>query len=58
MKKIYIVPNMKALQMQGEQVLAASGVISNNGIGYGGVDTDGTKDPSVKENIFDENPFE
>ena len=49
---------MKALQMQGEQVLAASGVISNNGINYGGVDSDGTKDPSVKENIFDENPFE
>ena len=58
MKKIYCIPSMQALQMQGEQVLATSSVTSNNGIGYGGVDTDGSLDPSVKENIFTENPFE
>ena len=57
MKKIYIAPNMKAMQMEAENVLAGS-VLSNNGIGYGGIDTEGTKDPSVKANIFDENPFE
>ena len=58
MKKIYCIPSMQALQIQGEQVLAASGVTSNNGINWGGVDTDGELDPSVKANIFEENPFE
>ena len=58
MKKIYCIPNMKAMQLQGEQMLAASGVTSNNGIGWGGVDTEGSLDPSVKGNAFTENPFE
>ena len=58
MKKTYINPSLKALQLQSEKVLAASGVIGSNGITYGGIDEEGTKDPSVKENLFEENPFE
>ena len=38
---------------QHETPLAASGVSSNNGIGYGGVDEQGQKDPDVKANPFD-----
>ena len=49
---------MEAMQLQGEQILAGSGVTGSNGIGYGGVDTEGALDPSVKSNTFDENPFE
>lgn len=54
MKKTYIIPSTSIMQAQAEQILAAS-IISGNdgngdmGIGYGGVDTDGGKDPSVKE---------
>ena len=50
MKKTYIIPNTSINLALAEQMLAEStGVISNNGIGYGGVDTDGDQDPSVKE---------
>ena len=42
--------------MQVEELLAAS-VTSNYGIGYGGIDTEGEKDPSVKENPFGDNIF-
>ena len=34
-------------------ILASSGVSGNNGIGYGGVDNSGEKDPSVKEFLWD-----
>lgn len=32
--------------------LAASGVTSDLGIGYGGVDSNGTQEADVKENYF------
>ena len=57
MKKIYLIPSISALQMQVEELLVGSGVTSNNGIGYGGVDTEGEKDPSVKENPFGDSIF-
>ena len=44
--------------MQVEELLVGSGVTSSNGIGYGGVDTEGEKDPSVKDNPFGDNIFE
>ena len=31
------------------EILASSGVIGNNGIGYGGIDNNGDMDPSAKE---------
>jgi hypothetical protein len=58
MKKIYINPGLRAMQMDAEQMLAASGVTSNNGIGWGGVDIEGDEDPSVKEDSFDDDLFE
>ena len=53
MKKTYIIPKMRIHVVYHEQPLAASGVVSDKGIGYGGVDTEGTQDPDVKANNFD-----
>ena len=53
MKKKYIIPEMKVVRLHGETILSASGVTSNNGIGYGGVDVDGSLDADVKENNFE-----
>ena len=53
MKKRYIIPEMKVVRLHGETILSASGVTSNNGIGYGGVDVDGSLDADVKENNFE-----
>ena len=47
MKKAYIIPTMEVVRMMTMQVLAGSGVRGNNGSGYGGVDTGGTKDPAA-----------
>ena len=53
MKKRYIIPETKVVLLHGETILSASGVTSNNGIGYGGVDVDGSLDADVKENNFE-----
>lgn len=54
MKKIYVSPRMKQETAECCTILASSGgVISNNGIGYGGVDNGGNE-PSVKEFIWDD----
>ena len=56
MKKTYIIPCTCIIEGEVDQMLATIGVISNNNdinIGYGGVDTDGSQDPSVKEGNFD-----
>ena len=45
-KKTYIIPSICINLAQVEQILASSGVISNNNdinIGYGGVDTTATR---------------
>lgn len=52
MKKVYKVPAMRVVRTQPAMPLATSDVTSNNGIDYGGEDTDGEKDPDVKENFF------
>ena len=41
-----------------ELPLAVSGVTSNNGIGYGGVDEDGSHEADVKGNPYGESIFE
>ena len=40
-------PAIEAEGMSALELLAASGVRSEKGIGYGGIDKDGTKDPSA-----------
>ena len=48
MKKIYIAPNTVVVEIESEMILAASGVHSDTGIGYGGVDTEGSMDAEAK----------
>ena len=48
MKKIYIAPNTVVVEIESEMILAASGVHSDKGIGYGGVDTDGSIDAEAR----------
>lgn len=55
MKKNYVCPLVE--QEEAEcctSMMAVSVVISNNGIGYGGVDNEGDQEPSVKEFLWDE----
>lgn len=49
MKKTYIAPNTVVVDIESEMILAASnGMYSDTGIGYGGVDTEGSKDAEAK----------
>lgn len=49
MKKTYIIPTIKRIVMlKVHTMLCASGV-TGDGIGYGGVDTDGTMEPSARQ---------
>lgn len=50
MKMSYIKPNVKILPFDGEELLEGS-VTGDNGIGYGGVDENGEKDPEAKQYI-------
>jgi hypothetical protein len=54
MKKTYIRPTATEEAVLTEQFLADSGVSSDNGIGYGGVDTEGEKDPSSRRDAWDD----
>lgn len=47
-KKTYIQPCMEETQAQVTQMLAES-VTGNNGITYGGIDSDGSLNPEAKE---------
>ena len=54
MKKHYTTPTMEILQFNSQVVLnnASDAIRSNNGITFGGVDSNGMKDPSVKQRGF------
>ena len=46
---------MKQEQAEASEILASSGVGSDDlGIGYGGVDNNGSLDPSVREYVLDD----
>lgn len=49
MKKTYIIPATSLMSAEVEQMLANSVWSEGFGIGYGGVDEDGSHDPEVKE---------
>ena len=59
MKKIYMTPAVEALECLTEEMIAGSGVSSDVGIEYGGVD-DGTHEPAsrIEELIGIQFPFE
>ena len=48
MKKTYLKPVSTAHGMSLRTMVCTSGVKSNNGIGYGGVDEEGQKDPAAR----------
>lgn len=48
MKKIYLAPEIELLDCETEQFIATSGVTSDLGIDYGGIDTDGSYDPYAR----------
>ena len=48
MKKYYIIPNTTVLSVESQPLLSGSGVNSANGIGYAGVDTEGTVEPGAR----------
>ena len=48
MKKTYIAPNTVVVEIESEMILSASGVSSKTGIGYGGVDTEGSMEAEAK----------
>ena len=54
MKKRYISPDSIILNLQVAKMISTSNdVSSNNGIGYGGIDTGGDKEPAAKEFLWD-----
>lgn len=54
MKKTYIIPETNVLFVSQEMPVASSPTVTGgNGIGYGGVDEQGEKEPSVKESSFE-----
>ena len=54
MKKRYIVPSIDQVLMEDEVELLNGSVTGGNGIGYGGVDTEGSKDPDARWFDLDE----
>ena len=52
MKKTYIIPNTSLEQVDVDQMIAGS-VKSGNGIGYGGIDDNGSLNPDAKESSWD-----
>ena len=54
MKKTYMVPSIDQVLMEDEVELLSGSVKGSNGIGYGGVDTEGSKDPDARYYDLDE----
>ena len=58
MRSNYLKPTVQILFIETNHMVAVSGegVLGSNGLGYGGVDAGGSKDPSVKNhhNLWDE----
>ena len=50
MKKTYQQPEIDTLVIRSMTLLVGSGIDSNNGMGYGGIDDEGKKDPASKRN--------
>ena len=50
MKETYITPAIELVEEEAAMLLAGSGV-SADGIGYGGIDTDGSVDPESRLGI-------
>ena len=49
MKKTYIIPTIKRTLMLKECTIVCASGVTSDGIGYGGVDTGGTMEPSSRQ---------
>ena len=49
MKKTYFTPTTVVEECLTEEMIAASSVSSNNGIGYGGIDEDGSLEAAARQ---------
>ena len=49
MKNIYIIPTIKRIVMLEVRTMVCASGVTGEGIGYGGVDIDGTMDPSSRQ---------
>lgn len=54
MKKVYITPTLEVVRMMTMQVLAGSGITGPQGTSYGGIDHNGTHDPSAPHHHYKE----
>ena len=52
-KKAYMPPMMETMELMADQLLMTSGVSSDLGIEFGGVDTGGTLDPAAPPGLPD-----
>lgn len=52
-KKAYMTPVVEVIEVMADQLLMTSGVSSELGIGYGGVDEGGTLDPAAPPGLPD-----
>ena len=52
MKKTYVTPMCDMLWTDESEMLAVSGVESDTGLEYGGVDVDGNADPETRALLF------
>ncbi len=48
MKREYTAPAVEVLEYISEEMIAASGVQGNNGIGFGGIDEDGSMNAETR----------
>lgn len=53
MKKVYMTPAIEIESMEEETVLLSGSVTSGKGIGYGGVDADGSRNPDARAFDFE-----
>ncbi len=54
MKKIYLKPSVDVVNIESSSLVCASDdIVSPKGMKYGGVDTDGVKDPEAREIVGD-----
>lgn len=61
MKKVYMEPQVVVAEMEMMSVICMSnGVTSERGIDYGGVDEEGTKEPSARRrnDIWEDEPLD
>ena len=60
MKKIYVTPAVEMLDCISEELLSGSGVNSESGIGYGGIDDTGGLLPACRQllDIIEQTPGE